>query len=210
MCANRISTLPDTQIAAARAQPMPELVSRRVALKRSGDHLLGRCPFHTERSASFHVYQDHAHCFGCGWHGNAISFLMRIEKFSFPAAVERLAPGIITMEGRKSPLSAESSRGPVTPRRIGRLLPTMGLCSDEGWAHALASRYSLGMYWVDRPELMARCIVECERVVVFALFDDDDAPALAALDWLESRGVAATLERLGVTWQKSRSSRTGE
>src|SRR6185312_9346103 len=51
----------------------------------------GCCPFHGEKSPSFYVYDDHFHCFGCGAHGDAITFWMQASGASFPEAVESLA-----------------------------------------------------------------------------------------------------------------------
>lgn len=68
-----------------------EVVGKRVRLQRRGRDLLGLCPFHKEKTPSFHVYDDHYHCFGCGAHGSVFDFLMQAEGLSFPDAVERLA-----------------------------------------------------------------------------------------------------------------------
>ena len=57
--------------------PMHGLVSRRVKLSKSGRNWRGCCPFHNEKSPSFYVYDDGFHCFGCGAHGDAISFTMQ-------------------------------------------------------------------------------------------------------------------------------------
>ena len=72
---------------------LAQLIGRRVRLtKRRREHT-GLCPFHNEKSPSFTVSEDKGfyHCFGCGAHGDAIGFVMRAEKLSFPEAVERLA-----------------------------------------------------------------------------------------------------------------------
>src|SRR5690606_34786970 len=55
-----------------------EVVGSRVPLKRQGREYSARCPFHDERSPSFTVSptKQFYHCFGCGAHGTAISFLM--------------------------------------------------------------------------------------------------------------------------------------
>lgn len=70
-----------------------DLVGRRVKLARAGRELKGLCPFHTEKTPSFHVVEDKNfyHCFGCGAHGDAFSFLTEMEGLSFPEAVEQLA-----------------------------------------------------------------------------------------------------------------------
>ena len=71
--------------------PLAALVSRRVKLARSGRQMKGCCPFHGEKTPSFYVYEDGYHCFGCGAHGDAISFVMQTEGRSFPEAVSSLA-----------------------------------------------------------------------------------------------------------------------
>src|SRR5512144_783965 len=70
---------------------LAEVIGKTVKLARRGRQFLGLCPFHGEKTPSFHVYEDHYHCFGCGAHGSAIDFVMQAEKLSFPQAVERLA-----------------------------------------------------------------------------------------------------------------------
>lgn len=71
--------------------PLHALVGRKTRLARSGRNWKACCPFHGEKTPSFYVYDDHFHCFGCGAHGDAITFVMRAEGASFPEAVERLA-----------------------------------------------------------------------------------------------------------------------
>ena len=70
-----------------------ELVGARVPLKRQGKEYAARCPFHDERSASFTVSptKQFYHCFGCGAHGTAISFLMNFDRLEFLDAVDELA-----------------------------------------------------------------------------------------------------------------------
>ena len=70
-----------------------EVVATRVPLKRQGKEYAARCPFHDERSASFTVSptKQFYHCFGCGAHGTAISFLMNYDRLEFLDAVDELA-----------------------------------------------------------------------------------------------------------------------
>lgn len=70
-----------------------DVVGRHVSLKRAGASYKGLCPFHEEKSPSFHVHKSsgHYHCFGCSAHGDAISFLMQYERLAFHQAVEFLA-----------------------------------------------------------------------------------------------------------------------
>ncbi len=70
-----------------------EVVNARVPLKRQGKEYSARCPFHDERSPSFTVSptKQFYHCFGCGAHGTAISFLMQYDRLEFLDAVDELA-----------------------------------------------------------------------------------------------------------------------
>jgi DNA primase len=70
-----------------------ELIGSRVPLKKAGKEFKACCPFHGEKTPSFHVVPDKQfyHCFGCGVHGTAITFLMEHDHLSFVEAVEDLA-----------------------------------------------------------------------------------------------------------------------
>lgn len=60
--------------------------------KRTGQNLFGLCPFHSEKTASFSVSlnKNIYHCFGCGKGGNAIRFIMDLERLSYPEAIRFL------------------------------------------------------------------------------------------------------------------------
>lgn len=90
--------------------PLSALVSRRVKLSKSGRNWKGCCPFHNEKSPSFYVYDDGFHCFGCGAHGDAISFLMQTAGASFPEAVEQLAGEAGLDVPKASPRAIEAER----------------------------------------------------------------------------------------------------
>ncbi len=90
--------------------PMASLVGRRVKLSKSGRHWKGCCPFHSEKSPSFYVYEDGFHCFGCSAHGDAIEFVMRTEGASFIEAVEKLAAEVGLEVPRASPAAEEAER----------------------------------------------------------------------------------------------------
>ena len=84
--------LPDSFLEELRARtPIAALISRRVKLTRSGRQSKGCCPFHNEKTPSFYVYEDGYHCFGCGAHGDAVSFVMQTQGASFMEAVQSLA-----------------------------------------------------------------------------------------------------------------------
>ncbi len=70
-----------------------DLIDSRVRLKKAGKNYQACCPFHNEKSPSFSVSPEKQfyHCFGCGAHGNALSFLMEYDGLEFVDAVEDLA-----------------------------------------------------------------------------------------------------------------------
>lgn len=70
-----------------------DVVARHLQLKKAGANFTACCPFHNEKTPSFTVNSSKQfyHCFGCGRHGNAISFLMEHSGASFVEAVESLA-----------------------------------------------------------------------------------------------------------------------
>src|ERR1700744_4908730 len=90
--AGRIS---DRDIAAIRERVrIEDVVGDYVQLRRAGaDSMKGLCPFHDEKSPSFHVRPNHGHfhCFGCGEGGDVYAFVQKIEHVSFVEAVELLA-----------------------------------------------------------------------------------------------------------------------
>lgn len=73
--------------------PIEDVVSQYVNLKRSGSNLFGLCPFHGEKTPSFSVSPDKGiyYCFGCHKGGSVINFEMEIEGLSYPDAVRALA-----------------------------------------------------------------------------------------------------------------------
>jgi DNA primase len=76
------------------AVDMLALVETRTELRRAGvDSYFGRCPFHEERTGSFHVRPEekHYHCFGCQVSGDPFKFVMETEGLDFKAAMESLA-----------------------------------------------------------------------------------------------------------------------
>jgi DNA primase len=91
--------------------PLAAVVGRRVKLARSGRQMKGCCPFHNEKTPSFYVYDDgQYHCFSCGAHGDAISFVMQSEGAGFMEAVERLATEAGLDVPKPSPEAADAER----------------------------------------------------------------------------------------------------
>ena len=119
-----------------------DVISRRVPLTKKGQNYWGCCPFHNEKTPSFSVNEDKGfyHCFGCGEHGDIISFVMKSENLDFIEAIKELAD----MAGLKMPevkqktsaqIEAEESYVKITERAT-QIYQDL-LYSDIG-QHALA------------------------------------------------------------------------
>ncbi|AIT26831.1 DNA primase [Bordetella holmesii 44057] len=112
-----------------------DVIGRYVQLRKGGANLLGLCPFHNEKSPSFTVSptKQFYHCFGCGAHGSAITFLMEHTGANFPEAVRTLAAsaGMTVPEESRSPRQqAESARRKAEVSRHTQVL-------DAAQAHYL-------------------------------------------------------------------------
>lgn len=99
-----------------------ELIGEYVELKKSGTSYKGLCPFHGEKTPSFHVQplKQIFHCFGCHKGGNCFTFLTGVEGINFPEAVKKLAArvGVIIEEETKtsSPIRRETAPTPKEER----------------------------------------------------------------------------------------------
>ncbi len=90
--------------------PLSAVIGRRVRLAKSGRQWKGCCPFHGEKTPSFYVYEDHFHCFGCGVHGDAVSFVMQSQGATFPEAVQQLAAEAGMEVPKATPQAAAAER----------------------------------------------------------------------------------------------------
>lgn len=81
-----------------------------VALRKRGNDLVGLCPFHGEKTPSFHVHPDRGFfkCFGCGAGGDVISFFQKLENITFPEAVRELAKRAGVEVEAETPASART------------------------------------------------------------------------------------------------------
>ena len=70
-----------------------EFIGQYVPLRKRGNDMVGLCPFHAEKTPSFHVHPDRGFfkCFGCGAGGDVITFAQKVENLTFPDAVRVLA-----------------------------------------------------------------------------------------------------------------------
>jgi DNA primase len=94
------------------AADLVEFVNQVTPLKLAGKSYKGLCPFHREKSPSFHVDRDKGlfYCFGCGTGGDVFKFLALTERFTFPEAVEHVAGRVGIELPRKRKSSRESDK----------------------------------------------------------------------------------------------------
>jgi len=87
-----------------------DIINARIPLKKAGREFQACCPFHHEKTPSFTVSpsKQFYHCFGCGAHGSAISFVMEYDSLSFPDAVEEVARQV----GVEVPRDSSDQQGP--------------------------------------------------------------------------------------------------
>lgn len=92
---------------------LPDIVGQNVTLHRCGTGYTCLCPFHQERTPSFHIYAPdsntpywHWHCFGCGKSGDVISYVMERDKIEFKEAVKKLADSLHFSVTDKIPVKA--------------------------------------------------------------------------------------------------------
>jgi DNA primase len=164
----------------ARADAV-EIVGRYVQLKKAGVNYKGLCPFHGEKSPSFTVSptKQFYHCFGCGAHGTAISFLMGHTGLSFVDAVKDLAGmyGLKVPEERSTPEAAAQAQKEKDER--GELIATLDKANDfyrqqlksseraigylkgRGLTGQIAARYELG-YALDDWRGLAKAFTDYE------------------------------------------------
>ena len=111
-----------------------------VRLRKSGSSFIGLCPFHQEKTPSFHVRQSPAYyyCFGCGAKGDAISFVQNLERISFPESVTLLAEryGISLPKSEPTPEADQTARERQTlfeiHERVAEIFRSQLTSSSEG------------------------------------------------------------------------------
>jgi DNA primase len=136
------------------------LVERYVPLKKAGANYQARCPFHNEKSPSFSVSptKQFYHCFGCGAHGTAITFLMEHAGYSFIDAIKDLAGQVglqVPDDGKRVAPEEESRRDKlyermeVAARHYRQALkthePAIAYLKQRGLTGESAARFALGV-----------------------------------------------------------------
>lgn len=150
-----------------------DVVGRYVQLRKGGANLIGLCPFHNEKSPSFTVSpaKQFYHCFGCGAHGSAISFLMAHTGATFPEAVRSLSSevGLTVPETNRSPQQREYDQLRKEQRSVHQQIldtaqehylrqfknyePAQNYIKQRGLSAQTIARFGLGWSQADRQDL---------------------------------------------------------
>ncbi|WP_295887653.1 DNA primase [uncultured Thiohalocapsa sp.] len=169
-----------------------EVVGGRVPLKKAGAEFTACCPFHNEKTPSFFVSpaKQFYHCFGCGAHGNAIDFLIELDRLSFPEAVEELAQ----RAGMPLPERGGAPQGPDPKPLYALLEQAAGLyqralrehpgreavvayLGRRGLSGPVMERYGLGFAppgWDFLLERLGKSAEQRERLVTAGLLSERD------------------------------------
>ena len=138
----------DEDVALVRERAsIDDVVREYVTLKTAGGgSLKGLCPFHDEKSPSFHVTPSRGmwYCFGCGEGGDVINFVQRMDHLSFAETIEKLAEktgvqlryvdggaAINRQQGVRTRLWRPTRRRPPLPRTTSHPLPQPGANSGN-------------------------------------------------------------------------------
>ncbi len=136
------------------------LIGGYLPLKKRGNDLVGLCPFHAEKTPSFHVHPDRGFfkCFGCGTGGDVITFLQKTESLSFGDAVRALAKKAGIEVAPESPHAARArsereamyDANRIAAAYFKRMLATeqgaaaRAYCRQRGLAAETVERFDLG------------------------------------------------------------------
>ena len=123
-------------------------------LRRSGRILMGLCPFHNEKTPSFAVYPENGsfYCFGCGAGGDAVSFLMRMERLDYVEAVKALSERL----GMRLP---EDTYDDTLAKKRRRILSANREAAKFFYGQLKEARGRAGLdYWQERRKLTVKTI----------------------------------------------------
>jgi DNA primase len=176
------------------ANDIVDVVGSYLPLKRAGASFTALCPFHKEKTPSFHVnpHRQIFHCFGCHKGGDVFAFVREFENIDFPEAVRRLA------ERARIPLEYEKGGVDALARSLKEKLLEIHEQITRRWQNALGQDEA-GQIARD---YLARRQVTSEAVSLFRLgfaperWDD-------TVNWAVSKGYElATMEKAGLILKK--------
>lgn len=176
------------------ASDIVEVIGSYVPLKRAGANFVALCPFHKEKTPSFHVNPQRQifHCFGCHKGGDVFTFVREFENISFVEALRRLA------ERARIPLEFEQTPGQEKARFLKETLLAIHEDITRRWQNVLAGEAAGAL----AREYIAKRGVSAEAVALFRLgcapeaWDD-------TVNWAKSRGHdLAVVEQAGLIVRK--------
>src|SRR3954464_2973706 len=117
------------------ASDIVDVIGNYIPLKRAGANFVALCPFHREKTPSFHVNPQRQtfHCFGCNKGGDVFTLVMEYESVDFFEALKRLA------DRAKIPLEHEKGPGEVQARHVKDTLLQIHEQLTQRWQNALAN-----------------------------------------------------------------------
>ena len=179
------------------ANDIVDVIGGYLPLKKSGGAFVALCPFHKEKSPSFHVnpHKQFFHCFGCQKSGDVFTFVQQFENISFMEALRRLA------ERARIPLQFESQPGQEKARFLKESLLSIHEQITQRWQAALVGEASGAV----AREYLAKRGVSSEAVKLFRIgyapeaWDD-------TVNWARAKGHEASLvEQAGLIVRKEES-----
>jgi len=188
-----VARIPEETLQAIRDRvDLVDLIGRHVHLKKAGRNFVGLCPFHQEKTPSFHVNVEKQifHCFGCGEGGNGISFLMKHENLTFPEAARAIARQL----GIEVPERESAGEAGLTER-----LRAANQVAQDLYRECLAQPQAEGAR-----DYLARRGLGAEEIARFGIgFAPASGRALVA--WLEREKIPAALgETAGLLGKRER------
>lgn len=174
----------DADLAAAKARLL-DVIGAEVALKPAGREFRGLCPFHNEKTPSFYVVPDKGmwHCFGCGAHGDAVGFTMRLNQLDFPEAVKQILglPAEVAHRAPQRPMPAAPREDDAILQRVRELLAASAPLVDT---HGSIYLWSRGLK-ATQPALRVHRAVYCSEAgrtlpaLLAPIIDSDDGEPCA-------------------------------
>ena len=185
---------PDNLEQVRDASDIVDVIGSYLPLKRAGANFVALCPFHKEKTPSFHVNPQRQifHCFGCHKGGDVFTFVKEYENIDFPEAVRRLA------DRARIPLDYQKTPGEQQSRHLKERLLQIHEQITQRWQNALANE-AAGQVARD---YLARRSVPPEAVKLFRL---GAAPDLwdDTVNWATSKGhELALVEKAGLVLRK--------
>src|SRR5882672_4993007 len=176
------------------ASDIVDVIGSYLPLKRAGANFVALCPFHKEKTPSFHVnpHRQTFHCFGCHKGGDVFTFVKEYENLDFPEALRRLA------ERAKIPLEYERGSAEPQTRHLKDTLWQIHEQITQRWQSALANEASgqIARDYLDKRGVTADAVKLFRLGYAPDLWDD-------TVNWARSKShELALVEKAGLILRK--------